>query len=228
MVWRLGLATRLSPSRDGAPALRGRRRPRLAVRSWAAAVIFASEPSLLAQVSRPRAVHTRRQAALYGVGRNTAETGVWLPARGPGAAQQREAFCGLSPEPRVHGQPRQDAGIRAAAPAAWAISRERVKAAWLSSIRPWASQQTATYPAALPFGLLQPPRRPRHPQQHPTFPPPCGRPLRELHAHSPSCVHCSAKWTRWRCSWRGSYRHPCRPLPAAVPVEVAVLIGTAG
>jgi HSP20 family protein len=21
-------------------------------------------------------------------------------------------------------------------------------------------------------------------------------------------VHRSAKWTRWRCSWRGSYRHP--------------------
>ena len=21
-------------------------------------------------------------------------------------------------------------------------------------------------------------------------------------------MQCSAKWTRWRCSWRGSYRHP--------------------
>ena len=34
------------------------------------------------------------------------------------------------------------------------------------------------------------------------------RPLRDLHARSLSCVHCSAKWTRWRYSWRGSYRHP--------------------
>ena len=23
-----------------------------------------------------------------------------------------------------------------------------------------------------------------------------------------SRVQCSAKWTRWRCSWRRSYRHP--------------------
>ena len=30
-------------------------------------------------------------------------------------------------------------------------------------------------------------------------------PMQDL---SMSCVHCSAKWRRWRCSWRGPYRHP--------------------
>jgi len=37
--------------------------------------------------------------------------------------------------------------------------------------------------------------------------PPRGRPLRDLHALSLSHLPCSAKRTRWRCSWRGSYRH---------------------
>ena len=30
-----------------------------------------------------------------------------------------------------------------------------------------------------------------------------------------SCVQCSAKWTRWRCSWRGSYRHPVTKRPSS-------------
>ncbi len=37
-------------------------------------------------------------------------------------------------------------------------------------------------PAAFPPGLLQAPRRPRHPQQHPPFPPPGGHPVRDRHA----------------------------------------------
>ena len=44
-------------------------------------------------------------------------------------------------------------------------------------------------------------------------------------------MHCSAKWTRWRCSWRGSYRHPdywrAAQLTGAYDVLDAALVAAA-
>jgi hypothetical protein len=65
-------------------------------------------------------------------------------------------------------------------------------------------------------------------KQHPAFPPPRGRPLRDLHALSLSCVQCSAKWTRWRWSWRGSYRHPPEPGICDLEADDVVLLYTDG
>ena len=43
----------------------------------------------------------------------------------------------------------------------------------------------------------------------------------------PACK-CSAKWTRWRCSWRGSYRYPSSGFPAWSMAAIRSSLTSAG